>query len=1487
MKKTIRLMGLCLLIVACIVFAACANKEVQEGHTLFVTHFGNGELDSSSYEVNTLSIDVASEEGNTITVEADGLTYVHTLNEEKTAVTKTVCSDENGEVYTATYDGTSCSVAYADGKTLSVTFKNNGKLESVSDGTTTITYAYLTDGVTRTDTVKKDGAATVTHTVKLTDGVWRRTATDTNDYTISYAYTDNDNWTETTTFKSTGIELITTFANGVKTTSTQKFGGYDIVNTYAANGDLLTSKKVVDGTEVDAIAENFTFEKVGNSYKVTGYTGNDAALEIPAEYSLLPVTEIGAEAFKNNAAITSVSVPTTVKKIGANAFSGAGIVAEGGVYYAGNWVVGVEAGTTAVTLDKNIVGIADSALSVEKIAITYNGTQNEWIKVIKGANWYGAGYTLNLNPGKKIDGYMAKDEYVWTTGEIVLKNRGEYAVTDSIERLLYILKPYGVTEEEDTEGTADLRFAQTFEAGVRYDKDYVYLAIKHRGELTTEFHITLNPNASTAGQVDVYGKVNTSGFVTGPVVTAYTSATETSDVTATYLVDKATGYVDNGMENVNTIEIKLSRAALESYAGGEFETLGFIAHMVKHVTIDGETTLQGEMVYGDGNATIKPYKSLIETADAPEIGYHVLSLREDEPRLSLVTGWLLADYGFKQGTFNIGEQLERTAAPVVDGAIYEDEYTWSTSLAKNPENFFYIDKNGYNNQDGSVGAYGIPEGEQKFELSLAHDKNYIYAAVVAYGVHDVDSITFRIGNTEATGKAWNVTVKRDILNADYKEALAEGNVNHNTITVVTTEQTAEHARGYQEQSSAYNPAVIVVGRAMTVDTTANTITLEIAFDRAALERDADNPDLDQLYLHVSRNMSKYNDNTDASKGGKPYGEIHFGFRVEEGDTRYDETENVGYDNAMHRYHQSIFNRFPHVITFTAPVAPAEQVATGSFQVGYGIANITPWLDDMGLKEGGALLTQLNKDKNRDLPYALFSWDRTYHVPVVATNASSDNKTYSNRKSLSLTLAGYMGADKRFSTSVSEEIFATCIAFRDEDGDMALLVSLDVLHFTTEEPIALYDNVMRLLRPLGFEEGDVIISATHTHTSVNIFSADAANRFAYLPYFYEQIYNAAEAAVNDLKTVEAISTNYYDTADTENGGYGQLSFERRGYDADGFWANTVSNTNGISQGSDAYFESDYVYNGEKLGRDNKTADSDIQMVRIDRAGQDKPIVIANWSAHPDNVPKNDTVASGLKIVYNQPISGDFIYYMRDAVDDDYNFAFFQGASGNTIILSKINTSGNLAYGAYGTTLGGELVKGLNSMTDRSTDNLSVITNANEFGVYYESSQVGMPERVSDAIDLVNDFYDGMYTLAEAEAKLTELNAAREAEGLSTFSSIYECQSLRHRYSVIKDAAHEFDFVAITIGDVTFASAPYEMFWQTGWDIRNAESISDKTILVLTHANGTYGYIPTQEIIDSREGVNGGYEVSVCNYQKGSAERIAEHMIEMIEQNYGIN
>jgi thiol-disulfide isomerase/thioredoxin len=67
-------------------------------------------------------------------------------------------------------------------------------------------------------------------------------------------------------------------------------------------------------------AQGFTYESANGSLTITGYTGTETTLAIPADSDGVPVTAIGDYAFYQNASLVSVTIPQGVTAIGEGAF---------------------------------------------------------------------------------------------------------------------------------------------------------------------------------------------------------------------------------------------------------------------------------------------------------------------------------------------------------------------------------------------------------------------------------------------------------------------------------------------------------------------------------------------------------------------------------------------------------------------------------------------------------------------------------------------------------------------------------------------------------------------------------------------------------------------------------------------------------------------------------------------------------------------------------------------------------------------------------------------------------------------------------------------------------------------------------------------------------------------------------------------------------------------------------------------------------------
>ncbi len=92
---------------------------------------------------------------------------------------------------------------------------------------------------------------------------------------------------------------------------------------------------------------------------------------------------------------------------------------------------------------------------------------------------------------------------------------------------------------------------------------------------------------------------------------------------------------------------------------------------------------------------------------------------------------------------------------------------------------------------------------------------------------------------------------------------------------------------------------------------------------------------------------------------------------------------------------------------------------------------------------------------------------------------------------------------------------------------------------------------------------------------------------------------------------------------------------------------------------------------------------------------------------------------------------------------------------------------------------------------------------------------------------------------------------------------------------ENAFAKVPLTALSLGEVAFATVPYEMFHQNGEQVKSGSPY--KVTFVCEVTNGDFVYVPAAESFD-----NGGYEVGICPFTKGAGEKIADHLVTMLNE-----
>ena len=415
---------------------------------------------------------------------------------------------------------------------------------------------------------------------------------------------------------------------------------------------------------------------------------------------------------------------------------------------------------------------------------------------------------------------------------------------------------------------------------------------------------------------------------------------------------------------------------------------------------------------------------------------------------------------------------------------------------------------------------------------------------------------------------------------------------------------------------------------------------------------------------------------------------------------------------------------------------------------------------------------------------------------------------------SVPLAGYGQTEKRMSQNTLDLLQATCVAFREGDTTV-LMFSQDLIRSTA----SWIDEVRtQINQKLGIPKENVMVSATHTHSAPDT-SKNLTSIQNYRTLYIKQMVKAAEKAVADL----APATLYGAKTDAD------MNYVRHYKMADGTYAG--SNFGSWSSGIVDH------------ARDN---DPGMQIVKIDREGDKKDILMVNWQAHPCNTGGVDKL----------DISADYIAPMRDRIEAEtgMQFIYFLGASGDQNAVSKMDDDSGLTYPEYGKAVAQYAIDAL--------ANLQPIE-----GAGIQKTQLIYEGPVN---------HDDEHLQAEAQ----QVKAAYEAGGRDAgnavarklgISSVYHASAILARPS--RPATTTMEINAIRVGGMGFITAPIEMFAAHGSHIK--ENSPFDITFICTCSNDAKGYIPT---IDAYE--YGCYESYTSTFAKGVGEALAEKFVELL-------
>lgn len=438
-------------------------------------------------------------------------------------------------------------------------------------------------------------------------------------------------------------------------------------------------------------------------------------------------------------------------------------------------------------------------------------------------------------------------------------------------------------------------------------------------------------------------------------------------------------------------------------------------------------------------------------------------------------------------------------------------------------------------------------------------------------------------------------------------------------------------------------------------------------------------------------------------------------------------------------------------------------------------------------------------------------------------------------SYSVPLSGYGNTTSRMSQGFLDYIMVTCVAVTDENDSTVLLITSDLIYMNTDmvEPCR-----TAITEATGVPAERIMMQGTHTHSGPDMGQKNEPSIIKYKIEYVQGFADAAKQAMEDRSAAAMHTASVYPDG---------LNFIRHYTVSDG----TVFGDNFGS-----------LENGTLTGH-TSDPDNELQLIRFVREAEDKKdIVMMNWQAHPKMA---STAETALGQAGRAMLSADYVGPTRDYVEEntDCLVAFYLGASGNLNAFSKISSeNATVDYREYGKLLGACVVEGLEEVTP------------------VEGTTVKATQKLYEAtIDKTEDYlYDDAVKIYDVWAKTNSYSESLQAAPDSGIISPYHATAIITRYNNT-EGTRLIEINAVSVGNVGFVTAPYEMFDMNGMQIKDGSPF--ETTFVLTCANGSNNYIAAEEAFQFNDGT-GSYEVHNRAFVRGTAEDLANNFVEMLKE-----
>jgi len=422
---------------------------------------------------------------------------------------------------------------------------------------------------------------------------------------------------------------------------------------------------------------------------------------------------------------------------------------------------------------------------------------------------------------------------------------------------------------------------------------------------------------------------------------------------------------------------------------------------------------------------------------------------------------------------------------------------------------------------------------------------------------------------------------------------------------------------------------------------------------------------------------------------------------------------------------------------------------------------------------------------------------------------------------SVIMGGYGHMSSRFSKGVLSYLWVTCVAISDADDNTILLYGMDLLGTSS-----IHEQKRTLISDAtGVPKENIVLSASHTHSAPS-YTSQAPGLQEAIELLDDGLVEAARTAMEDRKPARM----YGGKIKTEG-----LNFVRHYLMKDGTYA------------GDNFGDKSSGYAGHA-----HDADPELQMIKFTREG-DNDVYIANFQTHPHQT------GGGTKTDLSADVVGEFRANMEK--DLGCEIAYFSGAGGNINSRSRIESENTVGdWHAWGV-----------KMTEYAKQ------------VEYTELKVGKVQAQEFDFEAIVNHDDDAYAALcsdlysrwnKNEITTDQLKEIGLKNGI-VLQSAYHASGIASRAALGRSKS--FVIGAYSFGDVGFVSASYEMFDTNGVFIK--ENSPFAMTVIATSSNGGNGYFPSLETFEY-----GSYETNTSKYEAGTAERLADQFVKMLEEQF---